>query len=233
MNLPSERYTGMVRQAKLQCDDIMASSFENWSEALTQVAFEVPIHSVLFGPSDLNRLLSSNANYASSFGRRPQSVDDRLAAILIDLPSEGHYFPKIGPVSWKERPEAYAVSGLRPFDRLALLASCITDRMAASLQIFVEAEVPTYLHFFPLRDMTMVPEARITVRSGRVSHARWSRPAAARDYPGVRASLMSFARATSAEMPMSDVVLDLCIDDRSQNGEVRLIEFNPKLAEVS
>ena len=207
-------------------DAIAETSFENWPASATRRAFAAPLLSIRVGPEVLKGLLSVNPNYRRLSGARETqrtAIDlSKAEAIKTD------FFPKFGPVSWKEVPAHTRLGPPHAALQLEQALGSVTDRMSLILAPLAAQGIPTMVHAFPWHDVSRLAEVRMTVVEGMLARGKWQRcPPGVRRTEVVHAICAEVATEIASEFQTRNLEIDLCIGDEGGSFVVRLIEVNP------
>lgn len=209
-------------------DAIAETSFENWPAAARRCAFATPLVSIPIGPEVLNGLLAINPSYRrlSSARETPRPAVDLSKAEAI----ETDFFPKFGPVSWKEIPAHTRLGPPRAGLQLEQALGSITDRMSLILAPLAAQGIPTMLHAFPWLEVSGLAEVRMTVVDGALKRGKWQRcPSGMRPTEAVHSICADVATEIASEFQARNLEIDLCIGDEGNSFVARLIEVNPSI----
>ncbi|TCN33793.1 hypothetical protein [Sinorhizobium americanum] len=215
-------------QIERWADDIVASSFENWPEVLRSYALAEPLESKPISPADTQAVLSQNASYRR-FLNTARPVE--LPSVHIAAgPFKGDFFPKLGPVSWKEHAAFLKIPYITLQHMLPTMLRGVTERMALILHAFVARQVPLQLHIFPFIDLSDSWEVRFRIEAGEPIHARWQkRPGQSPPPKGSGEKLSIAAQQIVAQASIEWGLLDLVLLKSDDQLLVRVVEINPIL----
>lgn len=223
------------KQLEKWSDNIINTSYENWSEELYNYALHAPIFSISLSVNELECLALQNYSYRSFLNKNVKPAIPK-----IQLPKEierydGSFFPKLGPVSWKEIPiwtciESKMFSSIFPH----MLAS-ITDRLAGIIHIYLKQECSLNVHLFPYINIAEQggKEVRIEIINGHIKRGHWLFDCVAnldtQEKRKVNSILLDLTEALVQNLQIKNAVLDLCLIERESAFDLKIIDINPIL----
>ncbi len=211
-------------------DAIAETSFENWPPSARRRAFATPLLSIPIGPEILKGVLAINPSYRRLSGARetPRPAFDLSNAETINT----DFFPKFGPVSWKEIPAHTRLGPPRADLQLEQALGSITDRMSLILAPLAAQGIPTMLHAFPWLEISGLAEVRMTMIDGKLKRGKWLRRSPGmRPVEAMRAVCADTAREIASEFQTRNLEIDLCITNEETSFVVKLIEVNPLIGD--
>ena len=210
---------------------VKSTAFENWHPAAVAAAVNAPYESIRIPAEILSDILSSNPNYRQHFDeKRPKSSVELDHD--VNIMGGRTYFPKIGPISWKEYPMLCEIPDKDLNMYLERLTRSITDRMAIILSAFSMSDTDTYLHLFPYEDFSNYFEVRFIVVEGRLISGRWINVPEGADVNADFSRAMSkYAAALVSTCQFGTVQIDLCAPADQDQNSIKLLEINPFFTE--
>lgn len=209
---------------------VVETSFENWPPSLTRHVLAAPVVSVAIPPGQLARWLAENASYKANVRQAPTARRSGPEFEPLELPKGQRFFPKIGPVSFKEIPAFVDTSADEIDAVLPMMTRSLTDRMAAILHAFVFEGVATDLHFYPLQDFTQIGEARFQIdEAGEIRSARWISSGTLERTKQMNVALYDYGMEVANASGLSDCLLDISIQADGEETRYNVLEINPAL----
>lgn len=227
-----ETYSRLGAIAGKYADEIVATSFENWPEAHVEHALARPAISVAISTAELDQLLDGNETRRAAGHRRAGALT--VPSVLSSPPPAiDAFFPKLGPVSWKEVASLRSIPAEDAEMLLPVMFASITSRMAIILDAFVVTGAPTFLHLFPHIELSHFIEARMTIEKRQVVAAKWQRlPHGIVPNERAKAGLIDLATLLAQSASLPNMLIDLCFDTGTPNAAPRLLEINPDIPEL-